>query len=279
MSRSKLSMISSQYYDLTEDEMQAIIKSAKAGDQDAMEELLNIFANFLNKYTTMLYRNKYSLGDYDIRRFVGLFIKDPQVRRALSKKKKTKEALRDIHDTMRGIHYMVLRYGDEDDVRQTVQMTFMQCVERYERRGKIPFSGYLYSYYFFLLKKNVEILLIDQIGRKTYALITEEDMSEDGEDGERLSGFTAPPTEAFEDMLYAEKIDENWVLGTTAYPPFDVLTVQERQLLKWRFVNGEKTSSIANKTTEHPNTVREKIKKIKAKLEEAILQDLKEEVY
>lgn len=46
-----------------------------------------------------------------------------------------------------GIVYMAKRYGEEIDVRQTVDMTFFQCITRYQRRdsekGPIPFSRVL----------------------------------------------------------------------------------------------------------------------------------------
>jgi hypothetical protein len=45
-----------------------------------------------------------------------------------------------------GIVYMAKRYGEEIDVRQTVDMTFFQCIGRYQRRdsekGPIPFSRF-----------------------------------------------------------------------------------------------------------------------------------------
>lgn len=76
-----------QYYSLEEHEMQDLIKSAKSGNTKASEELLKVFNNFLTKYVTMLYVGKYNLNDYDIRRFVSLFVKDNFTRFALMKNK------------------------------------------------------------------------------------------------------------------------------------------------------------------------------------------------
>lgn len=110
-----------------------------------------------------------------------------------------------------GINYMAKRYGEEEDVRQTVQMTFFQCVKRYERKGPIPFSAFLYSYFFYLLKKNVDTFLIDQLGRKTFPLIGDDDNEKDDE--EQKPGFKAPPIElTFEQMLGGNEIDELWVI-------------------------------------------------------------------
>jgi DNA-directed RNA polymerase specialized sigma24 family protein len=51
---------------------------------------------------------------------------------------------------------------------------------------------------------------------------------------------------------------------------FQNLTVQERQLIKWRFVDGKRSSEISAKINEHPNTVREHLYEIKKKLAKLI---------
>ena len=138
---------------------------------------------------------------------------------------------------------MAKRYGDEEDIRQTVDMTFFQCIARYQRKdsekGPIPFSAFLYSYFFYLLKKNVDTFLIDQLGRKSFPLITDDDY--EPEEGETQVGFKAPAVDVdFNNMLAVEQIDEIWVMGDTAAQPFNELSIQERQLLKWRYVDRQK---------------------------------------
>ena len=75
-------------------------------------------------------------------------------------------------------------------------MTFFQCITRYQRKdsekGPIPFSGFLYSYFFYLLKKNVDTFLIDQLGRKSFPLLSDDDNSEDDQEQQK-PGFKAPP--------------------------------------------------------------------------------------
>ena len=63
-----------QYYSLEENEMQDLIAKAKKGSAKAQEELLKVFSNFLTKYISLLYYGKFNLNDYDIRRFISLFI-------------------------------------------------------------------------------------------------------------------------------------------------------------------------------------------------------------
>jgi hypothetical protein len=169
---------------------------------------------------------------------------------------------------------MTKRYCTEEDVRQTVNMTFFQCVQRYERKdsdkGPIPFSAFLYSYFFYLLKKNVDTFLIDQLGRKSFAIL-DNSASENSEQESEGPGINIDTMEhAINDLMFAEPIDEFWVLGETAMTPFDELSVQERQLLKWKYIDKHRSSEIALKITEHPNTVREHMTKIKQKLKDII---------
>jgi len=69
-----------------------------------------------------------------------------------------------------------------------------------------------------------------------------------------------------EDFLSTEEIDEFWVLGETCAEPFVFLNIQERQLLKWRYVDDLRSSEISKKISEHPNTVREHLSKIRNKV-------------
>ena len=266
-----------QYYSLAEEEMQKLISDSKNGSQKSQEELLKVFSNFLTKYISLLYYGKYNLNDYDIRRFVSLFIKEPSARFALMKNKISSSNLKIVNETMRGIHYMTKRYGDEEDIRQTVYMTFFQCVGRYERKdsakGPIPFSGFLYSYFFYLLKKNVDTFLIDQLGRKTFPLLDDEATSDES-DEDYVVGFKADPIEySMERLMATDRIDEFWVLGENVEGPFDKLSIQERQLLKWRYVDGKRSSQISQIVNEHPNTVREHLSKVREKVKQILLED------
>jgi len=118
----------------------------------------------------------------------------------------------------------------------------------------------------------VDTFLIDQLGRKTFPLLPDDSFDED--DSHSKVGFKADPIEyTFEQMVSTDELDEMWVLGEKLIPPFDKLTVQERQLIKWRYVDGKKSSEISQKINEHPNTVREHLSKIRNKIEDIILSD------
>jgi DNA-directed RNA polymerase specialized sigma24 family protein len=270
--KKKKKKVKDQYYTIDEEVLQLMISKAKAGDKQTQQELLTTFDNFLKKYVNLLFYGKYSLNDYDIRKFIGLFITDANTRIYLRRNSLNDKGRKQVAESFNGIVYMTKRYCTIEDVRQTVQFTFFQCLNRYERKGSIPFSGFLYSYFFYMLKKNVDQYLIDQLGRKTFPLITDEERnSDDGEDS--YVQFVGPSVPSAESLIGADIIDELWVAGETAMAPFDNLTMQERQLIKWRFIDGFKSSEIARKTTEHPNTVRDHFNKIRAKLKDILGED------
>jgi len=60
------------------------------------------------------------------------------------KNKLSKKDYKEVSDVMGGIVYMAKRYGIEEDIKQTIDLTFLQCITRYERKesakGPIPFS-------------------------------------------------------------------------------------------------------------------------------------------
>lgn len=73
--------------------------------------------------------------------------------------------------------------------------------------------------------------------------------------------------------MATDKIDEFWVLGEKVEGPFDKLSIQERQLLKWRYIDGKRSSQISQIVNEHPNTVREHLSKVREKIKQTLLED------
>lgn len=264
-----------QKYELTDDEIQLLVEQAQQNDTVALSELFKIFGNFLDKYIILLYDGRFSYQDYDIRRFLALFVKDPTVRYPLIRNRLKPHQIKHVNDIFRGIHFMVKRYASQEDVEQTVHLTFLQCVMIYKRKDDVPFSSYIYSYFFYVLKKSVESHLIDQLGRKTFPLIVGDAANElDSDSGKQKSpGMMLDEQQTAsspEDIFNWSDIDNEWIAGHTARFPFDTLTVQERQLIKWKWIDKLKASNIAERLTEHPNTVREQFNIIKFKLRNAV---------
>jgi DNA-directed RNA polymerase specialized sigma24 family protein len=275
--------ITRKYYTIPEEDLQLIIKKAKKGDVPAQAELFAVFDNFLKKYVALLFTKRADLRDYDIRRFIALFARKGYAAK-IQRNQIDEGAYKEVNEVLRGLHYMVQRYCDKEDVEQTVYITFMQCIDRYERKGSIPFSGFLYNYFFYRLKKNVEEYLISQVGRKTFGLYTEDSVSSSSPSGENsdMSQINSDVQKQIKIEEYdvftlgTDSIDEFWVSGETAAYPFTKLTINQRQLLKWRYIDGLKAPKIADKTSEHPNTCRAQLHKIREELEEILGDELSE---
>lgn len=269
--------ISRKYYTIPEEDLQALLRRAKKGDTVAQSELLLVFSNFLKKYVTLLMQKRCDLRDYDIRRFVSLFTR-PAFSARVRRNQIDEATYREVNEVLRGLNSMVTRYGDKEDVEQTISVSFLQCVARYERRGEVPFSGFLYNYFLFILEKNVKEFLISQLGRKTFGLYTEDEASSsypmgDQTDMSSINKSVHKNILVEENEYYtlgAETIDSFWVGGDSATYPFNQLSVNQRQLLKWRYIDGLKAPSIAQKTSEHPNTCRAQLHKIKEDLEDIL---------
>ncbi len=112
------------------------------------------------------------------------------------------------------------------------------------------------------------------MGLNSFPLIEDEEVHSD--DDIWQVGFTAPSTPGVEQLIWAEEIDQDWVFGETARPPFDRLSVSDRQLLKWRYADGERATQIAKRTSEHPNTCREHLRRAKLRLDGIISEHFKE---
>lgn len=269
--------VSRKYYTIPEEALQRIITKAKSGNINAQEQLFEVFDNFLKKYVALLYDKRYDLRDYDIRRYIALFATGGHSKK-IQRNQIDPVVYQHINEVMRGLNYMVQRYCTREDVEQTIKLTFTQCVSRYERRGEVPFSGFLYNYFFYRLKKNTEEFLISPIGRKTFGLYTEDGVSSSNNpthnvDMGQVNSEVQRQIQIDEKEIYtlgADIIDEFWVSSETASYPFTKLTINQRQLLKWRYIDGLKAPKIAEKTSEHPNTCRAQLHKIREDLEDIL---------
>ena len=286
MSRAKRKMYVPAYWDLDEEDLQLIIWQAQLGQSEewsdqyravsakAVDQLLEIFDNYLSKYIAMLWDNKFNLNHWDIRYFINMFNPNKELAQNIKRKNFNKKTVKGAHEVIGRLQMMLRRYGNLDDLHQTVKMSFLSCVMRYERvassQGEgewVPFSGFLYRYFLYVVKADVEEYLTDQLGLKTFPIIPAENPSDDSEH-DYVPGFKLPShPDASEDTINAVNLDDTWVAGLTCEFPFNKLSVNERQLLKWYYVNGESSIEISQRLNEHSNTTKGRLNKIEDKLE------------
>lgn len=256
------------YYHLPEEEIQDLVNRAQQGDENALSEVLTIFDNFVQKYVNLLFHGQLALHNNDIRQFLKLFVNDTNLKRKLGQNKLNYRERQELQQIWHGFNYMITRYNTEEDVRQTVQTAFTDTVMRYQRRGEVPFSGYIYRYFLFIMQKYMKEILIDQLGRKSFPLRVEEDFNDEDEDSVP-PGFDVPSEPSAEEMSSQKEIDEDWVFGEAMFP-FDQLNIQERQLIRWYYIEKVNITNIADRMAESAGKISEKLATARQKLEDAI---------
>lgn len=260
------------YYHLPEEEIQDLVKRSQQGDEDALAYLLKIFENFIQKYVNLLYHGQLGLHNNDIRQFLKLFVNNTRLKQRLGQNKLNMHDRQELQTIWHGFNWMITRYNEESDVRQTVEMAFIDTVQRYVRKGEVPFSGYIYRYFLFIMQKYMKDILIDQLGRKSFPLRVEEDFDDDDEQDTPTPGFDIPAEPSAEDMMGTHEIGENWVFGDVMFP-FDHLNPQERQLIRWYYIEKHNLTTIADRMAESSNKISEHIATARRKLAEAIKND------
>lgn len=266
MARQK-SSVHHDYYHLPEEEIQDLVARAQQNDREASEYLLTIFDNFIQKYVNLLYHGQLALHNNDIRQFLKLFINNNRLKRCLGQNRFSQHDHHELQRIWSSFNWMIVRFAGEEDVRQTVELAFMDCVQRYRRKGDVPFSGYIYRYFLFIMQKYMQEILIDQLGRKTFPLRVEEDF--DDEDDDVPPGFDVPAEPSAEEMVDSHEIDEDWVFGDAQFP-FNQLNPQERQLIKWYYIDNKTLTSIADRMAESSNNISSIIASARRKLTEVI---------
>ena len=263
-------------YSLSNDEMYELVLAFQVGDEKAGLKMMEVFENFLANFIKLLFYGVYDRSNYELRRFISFYVPEGFLRYKLLKNQMNSSEFRQVNDIVRGISGMVARTCQLEDVEQAINLSFLDCLKRYELRessqgGSVPIPNYISYYSLYLFKKATDTYLINQLGRHTFPLIDEKDSNEKTDYSEAIQHGMAPPVGPnLEEFLDRDEFDELWVRGDTARGVFATLTQSERQILKWRYIDGEKASEIANRILEHSNTSRERLTAIKQKLKEAL---------
>jgi DNA-directed RNA polymerase specialized sigma24 family protein len=269
-------------YNLTNDEMYKLVMEFQAGNESAGIKMMEVFENFLANFIKLLFYGVYDRNNYELRRFIGFYVPEGYLRFKLLKNQMNSSEMKQINDVIRGISGMVQRNCEIEDVQQAINLSFLQCLRVYKPRessqgGSVPIPNYISNYSLYLFKKATDTYLINQLGRHTFPLMDEKDSNEKTDYAEPVQQGMAPPVgPGLEEFLDREEFDERWVSGESAKGIFALLTPSERQILKWRYIDGEKASEIANRILEHSNTSRERLAAIKQKLKDAMAEQQNE---
>jgi Sigma-70, region 4 len=286
-------------------ELAALVQRAQDGDAAARDELFTRFENFLKKYKgffrseadAIRLARQYS----DVAAFLGLFM-GKKTFHAVQSRRWSPTLTAQVTRKVNEIRELAREIGDQDDIDTIIDMTFIELIARYDSKGKVRkelkkkginydtlsrsqqrrheadippvgFEGYLMNVFKWRLFKNIENEtkgVIPGVGWcKAYATTTQ---NHDGDETEvNLAEVLAEDTaDAFEILGSMEHLDHDWVSGETCYAPFDVLSSQERWILKAKYADHLSSREIAESIGVSPSVIRSRYNEILDKIRPSV---------
>lgn len=253
------------------EDIDEIVKAYQQGNKLAGEELLRIFgchpedtvSKYIGKYYDLLRYGKMDFSNRDLRRFVSLFIADPDTRKALVPFYQYGNVKA---ETMKIVGMLTERFEvvEEEDLLQDLRLLLLQQAMRYQKKGqKINFCGYLYNSYRFAVKHYYKWVFEDLL------IYADEELDEYGED----EGIDIEDEWFFEDKYFEHEESElgfNWMHNRSTTFPFNRLSTYERTVLFLYYEKNHTDLEISKITGYHEDTICRHRKRIKLKLEDIL---------
>ncbi len=162
------------------EDVDRMVQQYKLGDRKAIEELFKAFEGFIAKYANFLKFGIYSRADRDLHGLIRMMCpKGDAVRSRL------------------GLIQSALRSYDYEDIIGELNVMFMESALHFQKRKTGPhFSGYLYGYFKFKVKRWMDKTLVDVMNTVKIVELTEEEekvqMLEDTKDFEMTFSKAKP---------------------------------------------------------------------------------------
>lgn len=256
------------------------------GDEDAGEEILRLFgchpaeemSAYVGKFYKMIRYGRFSFKDRDSRRFIAVFIADPEIRQQLIPFYQGADAKVEVKKAVDNLTKMCKILEDED-LQQDLRMLLLQQAKRWKKTSKnIYFTGYLYNSYRFAVKNHIKSLF------KSHEPFMHKPYQMDPVCEELIMDTTSDinlDQIVFEDTPILELDDElgnSWVRGLTCGEEFLDCTPLQRLILRLHYHEGYSDPKIANMTNLHINTIFKQRTKAN-KIVQATVQRLLDEGY
>lgn len=230
----------------------SLIFRFQGGEKDVGVELIEIFGAYLGKYLRLIKSAILDLDDRDSRRFISLYISDPETRKALRLHKQYAEIQAEAYKAARRLKG-VCDSIPEEDIQQELIASLFTLANRYKKRGtKKNFAGYLYNAYRFEIHRRLNNLTKDPVSFSHSINISYDDTQNitEMEDHPMLIA-------QFEELphVLGDQLSTNWIYGNVSSDLFEDLTPFERLILKLYYADGFLDQEIAEKTGYHRNWV------------------------
>jgi RNA polymerase sigma factor (sigma-70 family) len=147
-----------------------LVRRYRSGDEAAIAELLSAFEGFIVKYANFLKHGYISRGDWDIQGLIKMLTPrmPPELkRRALNGEIPSyRDRLSLIREAMQSYEY--------EDIVSELNIMFMESALQFRKRKDGPsFTGFLYSYFKYKVKRWIDKRLKDVLNMANLATITE----------------------------------------------------------------------------------------------------------
>ena len=243
---------------ITEEE----IKESKA----AAEELLHRFSPLFKKYQILIKTCQIDFKDYEMKRFILTFIKDPQAKAALKRKYQT---IKDKQQIVREFNFIKETYGQQSDVAilSDMRTCMLTLAKRYKQIG-YNFCSYVYNSYSYEFSRAIKKYTNDPISivYKTWAY------------EEYMQAYVDTASEDFlDDKTYEDALgipDMSWINGDTCSELFASLEPLDRKIIVKYYMEHYSDRQIAKELSLHVNTTNLRRRAIISKLAQSLGYDI-----
>lgn len=219
-------------------------------------------SNYLHKYFSLLRYGVINFRDRDTRQFIRLFTSDPVHNKALIPHYQYADTKKAARKTVQMINDRLSHISD-NELTHDLCILLLEQAKRFKKKSeKINFCGYLYNSYRYRVHDYYAPYFRD---------LSYSDRIEPLEDYIDEQSEITIKDSWYHDLYFENEeasLGFNWILGRTATYPFDQLTTFERTLLSLYDDKKHTYEEVGNIMGYHRDTIWQKRKQIKAKLEE-----------
>lgn len=231
-------------------EKENVSDEEKIKADNAALQLITRFNPLFKKYITLLKTGQIDFKDADIKTFVGTFIDDPRLHRALKRKKSRAEYRSDIY---KKFNFVLETYGQvpEEDMLVDMQMLLLILAKRYKQMGK-NFCAYVHNCFRYEVSRHIKKYIKNPINI-SYNNITYID-ADNGSNDSDLNMI-------YEDLYYEPENgipNASWINGNTCSDIFNCLSPLERKIIVKYYIEEFNDKQIADMLALHINTVNQK---------------------
>lgn len=232
----------------------------------AANSLLNKFSPLIKKYHTLLTTGQIDWDDKEMKLFVSSFIDEPDLIRALQRKKQVAEYRNRIYVKF---NFVKETYGsiDPEDINSDLQSLILTMAKRYKQVGR-NFCSYIYNTYRYEVSRHIKKFTQNPINI-SYKNLQYEDCINGQTDFEI--------DQSYEDNYYEDLTgipNSSWILGQNCSELFSDLTPLDRKILIKYYLEEWKDKQIAKYFSMHINTVNQRRRSAAKKIADNLGLDL-----